>query len=163
MNRINALKRAALAGAVLVALGTTGSALAAAGTHDHGESHAVLKLNQGKKWATDAALRQGMDRIRASLASRLDAAHRDQLKPAQYKALADEVTRQVAYIVQNCKLEPAADAVLHVVIADMMAAADAMSGKDKTTTARAGFVKAVDALDAYNAHFEHPRFQALKH
>ena len=160
-------KRTILGAALLaaaVSLGqyaATGSAAQA--DHSHGATEQALKLDNGRKWATDPALRQGMNRIRGSLAPNLEAAHADRLKPAQYGAVAKEIGAQVAYIVSNCKLQPAADAVLHVIIADLLAAADAMSGKSADTSPRAGFVRALGALDDYAKHFEHPRWVALTH
>lgn len=134
------------------------------GTHDHGPAAVSgLQLNSGKKWATDEPLRQGMSRIQTSVGSRLTAAHADKLSGTQYGEVAKEVTAQVAYIVQTCKLEPAADAVLHVIVGDMLAGADAMQGKVKGSAPRTGFVKVVQALDNYAAYFEHPGWKPLKH
>jgi hypothetical protein len=73
------------------------------------------------------------------------------------------VTTQVAFIVANCKLAPAADAVLHVIVADLVAGADAMEGKVKGTAPRAGFVNVVQALDTYAKYFDHPNWQVLSH
>jgi hypothetical protein len=134
------------------------------GTHDHGPAATSgLQLNKGKKWATDEALRQRMGRIQTAVATRLSAAHAGNLTGAQYGEVAKEATAQVAYIVQNCKLEPAADAVLHVIIADILEGADAMQGKVKGSAPRAGFVKVVQALDNYSTYFEHPGWKPLKH
>ena len=164
--KFTAPRMALLAAAIsLASYSATGIAAQASSHHDHGsgESQQALKLDNGSKWATDPALRRSMARIRASLAQRLDAAHADRLTPAQYRAVAGEISEQVAYVVRNCKLEPAADAVLHVVIADLLAAADAMNGKTPGTLPRSGFVRALDALDDYAKHFEHPSWVALKH
>lgn len=151
------------AAALVIALSCNALALAQA-SHDHGSTdQAALKLDHGKRWMTDAPLRQGMNAIRASLGKRLDAAHAGRLTDAQFKAVAQEVNDQVAFIVKNCKLPPAADAVLHVVVAELIAAADAMEGKAKGTAPRAGFVKAVQALDDYGKHFDHPGWQSFKH
>jgi hypothetical protein len=134
------------------------------GTHDHGPAATSgLQLDKGRKWATDEPLRQGMSRIQSAVGARLGAAHAGKLTSAQYGEVANEVTGQVAYIVQNCKLEPAADAVLHVIIADLVAGADVMQGKVKGSAQRTGFVKVVQALDNYAAYFEHPQWRPLKH
>ena len=79
----------------------------------------------------------------------------------RYEALATKVTAEVAGIVQNCKLEPAADAQLHIVIADLMAGAEAMEGKVKGQTRRAGAEKVANALNAYGEHFDHAGWKRL--
>ena len=157
--------RGAIALAIALALGTAGYPGAyAQSAHDHGAaSNHALKLDHGKKWSTDAPLRQGMTRIKAALEPRLDAAHAGKLGDAQYKEVAKEVTAQVAFVVQNCKLPPEADAVLHVIIADLMTGAEAMEGKTKGTAPRSGFVQVVQSLDNYAKYFDHAGWKALKH
>ena len=112
--------------------------------HDAGVG-ATLTLNQGKKWPTDAPLRQGMENIRAAYG-----------KNVKYGAFAAKVNTEVAGIVQNCKLEPAADEQLHLVIAELLAGAEAMEGKVKGETPRAGAERVEKALKAYGRHFDHP-------
>ncbi len=150
----------ALALAVLSGLAAVPAVAADAG-HAHEAQPGKLKLDHGRKWATDEALRRGMTAIRAAMAARLDAIHRNTLAAADYRALGVTVEQEVARIVAECKLEPRADAMLHVVIADLMAGAEAMQGKAKTTPA-AGAHKVVQALDAYGSYFDHPGWAALK-
>ena len=149
------IRQAALA--LAVALAFVGPAAYAQAVHDHGPAagEAKLVLNQGQKWTTDAPLRQGMDNIRGALAKNVKAIHADKATPKQYDALAAKVTGEVAGIVQNCKLEPAADEQLHLVIAELMAGAEAMEGKVKGETRRAGAEKIARALVAYGEHFDH--------
>lgn len=122
----------------------------AAPQHDHGAAEVKLVLDQGKKWPTDAPLRQGMENIRAALGAGM-----------KYQALANKVNAEVAGIVQNCKLEPDADAQLHLVIAELMAGAEAMEGKVKGETRRAGAEKVARALNAYGEHFDHAGWKRL--
>jgi hypothetical protein len=118
-----------------------------------------LVLDNGRKWATDVPLRQGMDGIRTAMASRIPAIHAGKLKAADYQALGGEVEAHVADIVGNCKLSPEADAVLHVVVADLLAGADQMkSGKD----AAAGAHKVVVAANDYARYFDHPGWKPLR-
>jgi len=142
------IRQAALA--LAVALAFVGPAAYAQAVHDHGPAagEAKLVLNQGQKWTTDAPLRQGMDNIRGALAKNVKAIHADKATPKQYDALAAKVTGEVAGIVQNCKLEPAADEQLHLVIAELMAGAEAMEGKVKGETRRAGAERVAKALNA---------------
>jgi hypothetical protein len=120
--------------------------------HDHGHAadEAKLVLNQGQKWPTDAPLRQGMENIRNALGSRM-----------KYQALAPKVAAEVAGIVQNCKLEPEADAQLHIVIAEIMAGVEAMEGKVQGETRRAGAERIARALEAYGEHFDHAGWKRL--
>jgi hypothetical protein len=108
---------------------------------DHSHSHeagaqAQLTLNNGMKWATDANLRQGMNRIRDALAAELPVIHAGIATAKQYQALAQKTNDQVAFMVKNCKLDETADAILHLLLADIIAGADAMVGQDSSGGAR---------------------------
>ena len=138
--------------ALAVALSFAGPAAYGQAAHDHGHAagEAKLVLNQGKKWPTDAPLREGMENIRSALGSHM-----------KYEALATKVSTEVAGIVQNCKLEPEADAQLHLVIADIMGGVEALEGKVKGETRRAGAEKIARALNAYGEHFDHAGWKRL--
>lgn len=142
---------------------TVASHVAAQEVHRHEPGTAVhaLKLNAGHKWATDAPLRQGMMKIRAAVEPKLEALHASKLATRQYKALGAAVETQLAYIVHNCKLDAQADAVLHVILADLAQGADALQGKSKQVTPTAGAVKILAALDDYGTYFDHPGWHAL--
>jgi hypothetical protein len=131
--------------AMAVALAAPAAAAADAFWHEHAATQPQLVLKQGRKWPTDAPLRQGMENIRASLA-----------KAPSYEALAVDVRGEVAGIVQGCKLEPEADAQLHVVLIHLLAAAEAMEGKVDGESRAAGMLRVIGALDAYGSHFDHP-------
>ena len=53
---------------------------------------------------------------------------------------------KVGGIVANCKLDPKADAMLHLVIADIGAGTDAMAGKDPKTRPALGLVRVAQAV-----------------
>lgn len=132
-------------------------ALATEPVHHHEpRGTSALQLKDGQKWPTDEALRQGMVNIRNAVTPNLPAIQEDKLDTIRYDRLAGEINAQVAYIVQNCRLEKDADAMLHRVLADIMAGTDAMAGKDKQTSQRAGAIKIVHALEAYGNYFDHP-------
>ena len=65
-------------------------------------------------------------------------------------------------IVANCKLEPKADEMLHLVIADIGAGTDAMAGKDAKARPALGLVKVAEAVNQYGSHFGHPGFQPIR-
>jgi hypothetical protein len=152
---------AALTTAVLVAI-FAGPVEAQTSGHDHGAAAtSALTLNQGQKWPTDKPLRDGMDRIRGLVEPQLSAAHAGKLGLSQYQALAKQIESQVGAIVANCKLEPKADAMLHLVIADIGAGTDAMAGKDAKLPPAQGLVKVAQAVNAYGGHFDHAGFKPI--
>lgn len=127
--------------AAAFALALAGPALAQTAAHEHdAASPHALSLNQGRKWATDEPLRAGMGRIRGLVDARLGQAHAGQLGPAQYRELGAQVEAEVGRIVAECKLEPKADAMLHLVIADLGEGTDAMAGKNARLRPEQGLV-----------------------
>ncbi|KAB2844803.1 MAG: hypothetical protein F9K47_02390 [Burkholderiales bacterium] len=132
-------------------------------SHEHGAAPARLSLNQGHKWATDAALRHGMESIRSAMDASLHDIHENKLTPAKYAELAKKVDGEVAGIVAHCKLEPAADAQLHLVIAEILNGVETMQGKSKKAKRQAGAVQVVAALEQYGKFFEHAGWQGIRH
>ncbi len=157
-------KRAALISFAL-SLAATNLATAEISAHQHepGTSPSMLKLNDGKKWATDAPLRKGMENIRTAMATALPAIHANKLSSAKYNALAQKASNEVAYIVANCKLDPQADAQLHLIIADILGGVDAMQGKTKNIKRQTGAVKVLGALEKYDTYFDHPGWKPITH
>ena len=139
MFKSKSIRHGAVAAALALAFAAPAFAAGEVHSHDHAAGEAKLVLNNGKKWQTDAPLRQGMENIRAVVA-----------KGAKDEALAKAVETEVAGIVQNCKLEPEADEQLHIVIAELMAGAEA---KDAERVAK--------ALNAYGEHFDHAGWKRL--
>jgi hypothetical protein len=152
---------AALAGAAILSLPAP---LSAAEEHKHEQSAATthkLTLNKGKQWATDEPLRKGMGEIRSLVAAQEEAIHKAKLKPADYAALGSKIEGQVGYIVANCKLDPEADANLHIILEAMLEGTTAMQGKEKGQTPRQGAGKVVTALNEYGKYFDHPGWKRL--
>ena len=155
--------------AAILALAAASAALvpatAQAQAHGH-DAHqsaapAKLSLDQGRKWATDAPLRSGMQHIRALVEPQLAAAHDRKLTTKQYAALAGKVESEVGGIVANCKLEPKADAMLHLVIAKIGDGTEAMAGKGASARRDKGLVTVAAALNDYARHFDHPGFAPI--
>lgn len=149
----------ALLAALVLALSASTHAAAGAEAHHHdGHGSAApqqLQLDAGKKWATDAHLRQALDGINQAMASALPLIHGNRFGDDAYRALAKTVSEKVAYTVEHCKLEPKADAMLHLVIADLMAGAKMMEGKTASPR-HDGAVRVREALRAYGQYFQHP-------
>jgi hypothetical protein len=156
----------------LIALGSalcitlSGGAIAAAG-HDHGHQHgaapAKLQLNAGKKWETDAPLRQSMGNIRQAMADALHAIHDNKLSSQGYAALAKKVEDEVGQMVANCQLGTEADAQLHIVIEQLLGGAERMAGKVKSAKRRDGAVRVIGALDKYAKFFDDAAFKPIEH
>jgi hypothetical protein len=134
---------------------------AALAQHQHEGGGHTLELDQGKKWSTDAPLRQGMSAIRDAVAADHHAIHGGDETAAQYAALAAKIDAQIAHIVTNCKLPPAADAQLHVVLGEIIAGSESMKRSDQAER-RAGAVKVIGALATYPQYFDHPDWRALE-
>jgi hypothetical protein len=100
-----------------------------------------------------------MDGINRAMAKALPAIHHSRFGDADYDALAAAVNRNVAYAVERCKLAPEADAQLHLVIAELLAGAEAMEGK-AAAPRHDGAVRVVQALKSYAKYFRHPGFKA---
>ena len=153
--------------AVAAALGAVAPLALAADEHHGHEAHhgaegpAKLTLDHGRKWPTDAPLRDHMSAIRTALAAQLHGIHENTLKPEEFAALGATVEQRVGRIVAECKLDPKADAMLHIVVADLVAGADEMQGKGDLAP-RVGAHKAAMALNAYGKHFRHPGWKPLK-
>ena len=145
-----------------IALSSPLAALAA-DAHDHGNSAPhKLELNAGKKWGTDDALRQGMSTIRASISKTLPAAHSGKATAADYDAFGKDVTAQITYIVENCKLDPKADEQLHIIVADIMNGVESAEGKHGEKKRASGVVKVAQAANAYGTHFHHTGWKAIQ-
>ena len=149
----------------VLSLAAAGPSLSASGAHDHdhGTASATLQLNAGKKWETDAPLRAAMGEIRQLMASSLHAIHENKMSAKAYDGLAKKVEVGVGEIVAKCKLPPAADAQLHIVVADLLTGAEQMAGKVKQAKRMDGAVKVIGALDNYGKYFDDAGFRPLVH
>ncbi|WP_429647432.1 hypothetical protein [Skermanella aerolata] len=141
---------------------TAGAGLAAVSSSHQGHAGtgaaiAELTLNDGQKWPSDAALREGMTEIRATLRASLGQIHGGIFSAAEYAALADRVESQVDGLVRNCRLPPEADAQLHLVIADILDGAEMMR---KDNGRIEGAIKLMRTLHAYGDYFDHPDWHA---
>ena len=123
--------------------------------HDAHEHHAPpgaaagLFLDEGgRRWVTDEPLRKGMAAIRAIVAT-----VEGGVDDAGAARAADAVRGQVNELIANCKLEPKADAVLHVLIARLLGGAQALT---VPATRPEGLAMLHEALADYPRYFEHP-------
>lgn len=134
----------------------------AADAHDHGHAETTaLTLDHGRKWATDDALRLAMGNLRQVVSAALSAAHAGTLTDVQYDGLGGQANRELAYIVENCKLPPDADAALHIILGDVVAGIDVVGGKRAGQPRAEGVVGLAYALNRYGEYFDHPGWQDI--
>jgi len=155
---LKTLATLALVGAFALSGAAFSPAVLAADPHQHGHDAAPMKLqlDHGKKWKTDEALRRGMSSIRETVHGAAAPLHKGTAKPEAYAELGNRVEADVGRIVKECKLPPEADAQLHVVVAELIAGADAMKSAKDGKAGRAGLVKVDGALKSYATYFDHP-------
>ncbi|CUW41320.1 conserved protein of unknown function [Magnetospirillum sp. XM-1] len=157
------MSRPVILATLLAALSLSAPVLAASG-HSHDESGPAaggLTLDHGRKWQTDAPLRQGMAAIGGDLRAALGPVHDKRYSPREFEALAASIQGHIDTIAQQCKLPEAVDAQLHIVLADLISATDVMKGKGGDRAG--GVVSALKALDRYQAHFDHPGWKPVGH
>lgn len=146
---------------VIVAMGTMPLRAAPDTAHEHGHDAASMKLPDApaERWQTDAPLRKGMEGIREAVESRIPDFHSGRLSPEDVDAIAGAIDTNVEYMVANCELEPRADATLHGLLGEMLAAKQQMSTRPDNPSGFPGIVK---ALARYPQYFEHPGWKPLE-
>lgn len=125
--------------------------------HEHHEDASMLSTPaEGERWATDGPLRQGMNGIRNAVQERAHAFHQGRLTDEEAKSLANEIDTHVGYMIENCELEPEADATLHALLAEVL------EGKRNLTANKdEGLPRIVKALAKYPRYFNHPDWEPL--
>lgn len=162
MSATNRIRILIAAAGLALGLAATGVAAAGKDAHQHGADTVKLTLDNGKKWSTDEPLRKGMGNIRTEMQASLQQIHEGKFSATKYSDLANKVSTEVGGIVAQCKLEPKADAQLHLVIADMLDGVETMQGKARNAKRQDGAVKVLAALEKYGKHFDHPNWQPIK-
>lgn len=132
--------------------------------HHHNHNDGGLRLNQGEKWPTDKALRQGMKMIRSATDNALQSGHTSPghgLSKQQAEKLARQIDQQVSHIFAQCKLPAEADIVLHSLLADMLQAAQQLKASSNATdkhsrqqTRAQALQKLQISLDLYPRYFD---------
>ncbi len=135
------------------------------GGHDHGhvdpdEAAAKLKLDDGKRWQTDAALRAGMTAIRDHLQAAVKPIHAKTYSADDYAGLAGRIDGEIQAIFASCKLPANADAQLHLVLAQIMAGTERMK---KDGDRMSGAVRVIQGLESYAKFFDHPDWKPIEH
>lgn len=151
---------ATVTGMVLSMITVPALAAESSGGHDHGNGVAELRLDNGSKWAIDAPLSRAMTNIRNAMDKEVDAIHSDKLAEEKYAVLSKNINGEIAYMVENCQLEPEADAQLHLIIHDLAEGSEMMENK---TNAQNGAVRVIGAIENYATYFDDPGFKPIAH
>jgi len=144
---------------LILALGgiPTAANAAAPVVHDHAHDHEARQAATdapapGKRWAVDAPLQSGMQRIRAAV-STLTHHEQGHLDRAQVLVQAAIVDDEIRALIANCKLEPKADAALHGIIGRLLGSAQQLKDKPEVLAPVAAMRI---ALDDYPRLFNDP-------
>ena len=155
------MKRNAALFIAMLALGAAAPAFASPHPHqDHAATQALTFDQGGRKWETDEPLRRHMGEIRSALAAKSSRILTGKLTDEEAFALGAAIEARVAAIVTDCKLPPAADANLHLVVADLVRAADILQGRTKERAQR-GTAVASRATQMYATYFNHPGWKPV--
>lgn len=139
------------AGVLVLILALTCGAFAEEHSHSHEGHNTQMVLNEGKKWQSDQTLKVNM----AALEEKFDSVHKlfetKKVKSSDYKMLAKQIGDSTSQIVKNCKLEPKADATLHVVLGKLLAAQENLKNPKKRIVA---LREIHESLNLYHEYFE---------
>lgn len=122
------------------------------GTH---QEAITLQLDHGKPWATDASLRQGMERVYKAVSLAQTASVDGVLNKAVAQTLSAEIDGSLAFMFEHCRLDPEADANLHILLERLMHASDSL--KESLSSAD-GLSEALNVLEIYPHYFAHPEW-----
>lgn len=110
----------------------------------------------GKRWATDAPLRDGMRRVRQAVQA-LDHSLHGHPSAAQTANAGSQIEGAVNGMIANCKLDPDADAALHGLLAKFLVGANAAHTGQGLPAALADMQA---ALKQYPELFDDPTWNA---
>jgi hypothetical protein len=139
---------------VLVLLAAFAAAPALA--HNHAAPQPAPASSPVAKYPAEAALRTAMDRVRNAVEAFEHARH-GHMGAEQVRALADHLDAQVARVFKECRLEPQADASLHVLLGTLMKGSRAMR---QTPTDYAPVAAMERAMADYARMFDDPAARA---
>ncbi|AHY41606.1 hypothetical protein [Stutzerimonas decontaminans] len=127
----------------------------AATTHDHSHhvAPAAAEVKPGQRWATDAALREGMTRIHEAVQRNIPGDPRQPLGDESAAALQRDIEAATSYLIANCQLPEAADAALHGLLIELLKGAEALSEAEQREQ---GLQRILAALDHYPQMFAEP-------
>lgn len=121
-------------------------------SHHSKQADTQLTLNDGKKWEIDQVMNENMSKIMkentrlASLKSAKEVTTKD------YNKLSELIATSAHNIVTKCKLEPKADEVFHIILADLYIVSEHLKDSKKPQHA---IEKLNETLSSYQKYFNH--------
>jgi len=109
-----------------------------------------------QRWASDAALRDGMGRVRVAL----DELHHYELghmPPAAAQEQAAQIEAAIDYLFAHCRLAPEPDAALHKILLPLLTSAQRLN---RDPSQREAIVAMREAVAAYPQQFDDPGWPA---
>ncbi len=125
-------------------------------THDGHGAHAAPPAGGEQQWATDAALREGMTRLRQAADAALPADTAQPIGERQALSLQKDVEDGVSYLIANCELTAQADAALHGLLTELLGGAKALA---KPAERADGTQRIRAALERYPTLFAAPHWR----
>lgn len=122
--------------------------------HAHHTPSSVAQDAPAQGWRADAPLREGMGRIGRTVVTFEHYEH-GHMSAGQVTALVTLLEQDIQFLVANCKLEPAADAALHTIIARLLLAGQALKVDPDD---RSAIPAMRQALQDYQRQFDDPDF-----
>ena len=114
-------------------------------------------LDQGKKWETDAVVRQGMENIRQVMVARQARIAKAELGAQDYRQLAETIEKHLAAVMQNRKISKGAEKAFHlVVMVDLTQNLNLMRTGATVPLQRVGALGVLQSLRLYGEYFQHP-------
>lgn len=131
--------------------------------HAHDEhGGGSLSLSNGQQWETDEALRHGMLEVRVAVAMMTPAFESGQLNNAQAEQLSKAVQGSVNTMIEQCKLEPEADADLHGILAELPQGSAALEAAPLSSEGLPA-LQEQEALETYGQYFNHVGWEVDGH
>ena len=117
-----------------------------------------LVLNEGRKWTTDAATREGMEAIREQVAAFRKSHDLAPMPPAHYAALGQSIRRELTGILEDSRLDVRASRNFAAIVEQLVIATDTLEGFHGAARAN-GIGHAEVVLAQYGRFFDHGGFR----
>lgn len=127
------------------------------GSHEHKHGHNLsaagsrANLNNGKKWKSDATLKKNMIAMHKEFDSLHSKFESNKATENDFKSMQATTQKSLDDIFKNCKLEPKADATLHEVLAQLMAAKEKL---EKESSQAEGLKQMQNGFEMFHQYFQ---------
>lgn len=121
-----------------------------------------VQFNKGKKWETDAPLRQGMEALKKASEGGMNEIHNGKDESAIYKKIGNLIKEQTDFIFKNCKLAPEADKELHKILLPIVKEGKVLLSKTNNHDKHEALTSVMLALMNYGIYFDHKDWEKVK-